>query len=192
MGYSRWAIPVAALALAACSAGSGDQGGGFRQSVGLDVPPPDPFLTISRAPLQLPPDMTALPPPRPGAPSRVEPDAEAAALAALAPPPPPAAAEPAAAAPVAVASRAPAPRAPTPGETALLSAAGADRADPDVRRQIVAEAPEPERRFGLDSFLGFEIQQDPDAAPERLDPREESRRLRQGGLTTPVPPPEAP
>jgi len=189
MGYSRWAIPVAALALAACTVGSDGQGGGFRQAVGLDVPPPDPFLTVSRAPLQLPPDMTALPPPRPGAPSRVEPNAGAAALAALAPPPP---AEPAAAASVAVASRAPAPRAPTAGETALLSAAGADRADPDVRRRIVAETPQPERRFALDSLFGVRIQQDPDAAPQRLDPREESRRLRQEGVTAPVPPPEAP
>jgi hypothetical protein len=175
-GAPRAALAVLAfLALAGCQAGS--SGGGFRESLGLSAPPPDPFLTVARRPLEMPGDATALPQPRPGAPSRVEPDATAMAQAAL----------------TGRATAAARGAAPTAGESALLSAAGADQADPAVRQQIAAEAPTTRRRFGLDSFLGRPIVQDPAAERERLQAEEEAERLRRQGLSAPVAPePAAP
>jgi hypothetical protein len=168
------AIAAAALALAGCSVGSsGNSGGGFRETLGLVAPPPDPFLTVARAPLQMP-QTRALPTPQPGAPSRVEPDPARAAQTALlgAPVPGPAAA-------------------PTAGEGALLAAAGADAADPSIRETIVAEAPAPQRRFGLDSIFGIPIVQDPDAEAQRVRAEEEAARLRAMGLSAPTPPAQA-
>lgn len=148
-------------------------GSSSREAIGLRVPPPDEFLVVSRKPLTLPADMTALPTPRPGAPSRVDPDPVAEAQAALT-----------GVAPSAVASAAP-----TAGERALLGAAGAAGADPAIRETLVAEAPVPERRFGLDSFLGFPIDQTLGAADaERLSPTEEAERLRAQGVVAPIPP----
>jgi hypothetical protein len=72
----------------------------------------------------------------------------------------------------------------------LLSAAGAGSADPQIRSTLVAEAGPGERRYGLDSFLGNPIVQDPAREATRLDSREEAERLRAQGLTTPTPPPE--
>jgi hypothetical protein len=159
-------ILLALLGVAGCA-------GSSREAIGLRVPPPDEFLVVSRKPLTLPADMTALPPPRPGAPSRVDPDPVAQAQAALT-----------GVAPTAVASAAP-----TAGEQALLGAAGAAAPDPAIRQTLVAEAPVPERRFGLDSFLGFPIDQTMGAGDaERLSPTEEAARLREEGVVAPIPP----
>jgi hypothetical protein len=64
----KWQTPLLAVActvmmtgLASCS------GGGWRQMIGLDQPPPDEFAVESRAPLTVPPDFD-LRPPKPGAP----------------------------------------------------------------------------------------------------------------------------
>lgn len=168
------AVTAAALALAGCSVGSsgnsGGGGGGFREALGLVAPPPDPFLTIARAPLEMPADRS-LPTPQPGAPSRVEPDPGRAAQTALL------------GAPVSGPSAAP-----TAGEGALLAAVGADATDPAIRDVIVAEAPAPRRRFGLDSIFGIPIVQDPDADAQRVTAEEEAARLRAMGLNAPTPP----
>jgi hypothetical protein len=159
------------LVLAVAGCGGAEK---FRDAVGLNTPPPDEFLVVSRAPLQMPPRLDALPPPQPGAPSRVDPNPKAQAQAALAGRPVPQGA------------------APSGGEQALLAAAGP--ADPAVRGAIRAEtaATRPERRFGLDSFFGFPINQNPGAPTDRLDPREEAERLRTTGAAVPVVPPDAP
>jgi hypothetical protein len=155
--------------LAALTAGCGNN---WRESVGLEVPAPDEFLVVSREPLQLPPSLDTLPPPQPGAPSRVERDPQQRARAALA-------GTGAAAAP-----------AQSAGETALVARAGP--ADPTIRTQLREEAQPGERRYGLDSFLGFEIVQDPEAQGSPLQPGAEAERLRAAGTAAPVPPPQQP
>ncbi|MEM1314938.1 MAG: DUF3035 domain-containing protein, partial [Pseudomonadota bacterium] len=60
------ALGAAALAAAGC-------GGGFSDTLGLTYDSPNPFNVSPRAPLRLPGDLTALPPPQPGAPSPLEP-----------------------------------------------------------------------------------------------------------------------
>jgi hypothetical protein len=153
------------VVLAACSS----QGPGWRESLGLSAPPPDPFLTVARAPLEMPPSLGALPPPQPGAPSRVDPNPTAEAQAALG------------------TGFSTVGAAPTSGESALISAAGAETADPAIREQVVAETPQPERRFGLDSLFGVPIVQDPAADARRLDAEAEAERLRREGGTAPTP-----
>lgn len=143
-------------------------GGEFRRTVGLDAPPPDEFLVVSRRPLAMPSDLETLPPPQPGAPSRVDPDPSAQAQGALAGRP---------------ASR---PAAPSPGEAALAARVG--EAEPDIRERTTAELPAPQRRFLFDSLFGYEFEQDPGVADERLDPAEEARRLREQGVAAPTPP----
>jgi hypothetical protein len=169
-GLLRAALACAVAGpLAACSS-SGSGSGGLRETLGLSAPPPDPFLTVSRAPLELPPNLGELPQPRPGAPSRVEPNPTATAQAALG-----------------TGVTAPAPAAPTTAESALIAAAGGTEADTAIRETIVAETPEPERRFGLDSLFGFRVVQDPAAEAERLDPEAEAAELRRKGLAAPTP-----
>lgn len=166
-GLLRAALACAIAApLAACSS----SGGGLRESLGLSAPPPDPFLTVARAPLEMPPSLGELPPPQPGAPSRVEPDPTATAQAALG-----------------AGFETAAPTEPTAAETALIAAAGATDVDPAIRETVVAEAPTPERRFGLDSLFGFKIVQDPSVEAERLDAEAEAEKLRRRGLSAPTP-----
>lgn len=164
-----WRTVSAAALLGATAACGGAEG--IRDTMGLTVPPPDEYMVVSHAPLTLPPDLTALPPPQPGAPSRVVPDAQAAARSALA-----------GTTTVAAASQ-------SPAEQALLASAGP--ADPAIRQTLRAEqAAEPTtRRFGLDSFFGVRINQNPQSDAERLDPREEAERLRRAGVAAPVAPP---
>lgn len=165
----RAAAPVAAALLAGCTASS-DGSGDWRESVGLAAPPPNEFLVVSRAPLEMPPSSETLPTPRPGAPSRVEPDPVSEARAALLGP-----------------SAAPAGPAPSAGERALADAAGP--ADPSVRQTLAAEAPERARRFGLESF-GFTFPNADGSSGDRLDPEEEAARLRERGVPTPTAPPD--
>lgn len=162
-------VGVAAALLAGCGRGEG-----FRESVGLVVPPPDAFMVVSRVPLTMPPDLNSLPEPRLGAPSRVDPDPQATARAAL---------SGAGGGVAAVAS---------PGEAALLGVAGAGGTDPAIREitRAEAEAAAGERRFGLTSFLGFRIPQGTEAEAQQLDAREEADRLRDAGVAAPVAPPQ--
>jgi hypothetical protein len=167
----RRAAPLLAVLLAACSASSDGSGRSFRESVGLAAPPPNEFLVVSRAPLQIPASTATLPPPQPGAQSRVEPDPSASARAALL-------------GEATVESGPAAP--PSAGEAALVAAVGPS--DPAVRQQLEAETPESERRFGLDGLFGYEFP-DPQADAERLSSAEEAERLRAEGLPTPTAPP---
>lgn len=168
----RLAITGLALALSAC--GSNER---VRESMGLIAPPPDEFLVVAREPLRMPPSLNALPTPQPGAPSLVEPNPQLQAQQALAG---------SSAAPMTSASLQP-----TGSEVALAAAAGPG--DPMIRSALQTDAAQqtPVRRFGLDSFLGFRITQDPDSR-EAIDTREEAERLRQQGLAVPVVPPTAP
>jgi hypothetical protein len=156
-----------AAALAGCTEGRRSLG----SALGLEIASPNPFNVAPRAPLRLPSDLGALPPPQPGAPSPLDPQPRAAAQAALA-----------------QAGRPDAPEAaPSPGELSLLDAAGADLADPRIRASLRAERPERDDRFGLSSFLGYRV---PDGSErEILSPREEAERLREAGETAPNAPP---
>ncbi len=100
-------IAVSAVALSAC--------GGLRQSIGLVKVVPDEFVTVSSAPLTVPPEY-GLRPPAPGQPRPQELAPESAARQIL------------------LGQRQSITR--TPGEQALVSAAGADRADPLARYVI--------------------------------------------------------
>jgi hypothetical protein len=74
------ALTLAALALAGC--GEGGLAGGLR-SVGVGTSSPDEFLVLPTRPLEVPPDLTALPPPTPGRPDRVAYDPRTEAITAL-------------------------------------------------------------------------------------------------------------
>jgi hypothetical protein len=97
-------VAVSALALTAC--------GSMRQSIGLTKVVPDEFVTVSTAPLTVPPEF-GLRPPAPGQPRPQELAPESAARQIL------------------LGQRQSITR--SPGETALVTAAGADRADPLAR-----------------------------------------------------------
>jgi hypothetical protein len=97
-------IAVSAVALTAC--------GTVRQSIGLTKVVPDEFLTVASAPLTVPPEY-GLRPPAPGQPRPQELAPESAARQIL------------------LGQRQAVTR--SAGETALVSAAGADRADPLAR-----------------------------------------------------------
>src|SRR5262245_12541346 len=113
---------LAAVSLSACD--------DARRLLGKEKSPPDEFRIVSRAPLSLPPDY-ALRPPQPGAPRPQETSTPDVARNAL----------------LAGSGVTPAPRtavdssvAQSPGESALLAAAGASRADPTIREQVDREA----------------------------------------------------
>jgi hypothetical protein len=100
-------VCVSAVALTAC--------GGLRQSIGLTKVVPDEFVTVASAPLSVPPEY-GLRPPSPGQPRPQELAPESAARQIL------------------LGQRQAITR--TPGETALVTAAGGDRADPLARYVI--------------------------------------------------------
>ena len=108
------ALVLAAVSLSACS--------DARRALGYDKAPPDEFSVIARAPLSQPPDYN-LRPPVPGAPRPQEGTSTDQARAALTP-----------------GKNAPA-TAPngTKGEQVLLSKAGADKVNPNIRRTVNEE-----------------------------------------------------
>jgi hypothetical protein len=162
------AVAICGL-LAACSTGREAVG----DALGLSVESPNPFNVAPRAPLRLPSDLSALPPPQPGAPSPLDPQPEQSARAALA-----------------LSSGTAAAAAPGPGERRLLEAAGADLADPTIRATLAEETPQREQRYGLTSILGYKI---PDGSEEEiLDPRQAAEEARETGAATPNPPPAEP
>jgi len=103
--FALMTVAVAALSLGACA--------GVRQSVGLTKVTPDEFLTVSTAPLTVPPE-NGLPPPAPGQPRPQELAPESAARQIL------------------LGQRQAVTR--TTGEQALVAQAGAERAQRD--RQV--------------------------------------------------------
>ncbi len=179
---ARWARGAArlgltlglGLGLGACTVGS-------RDTLGLTAPPPDEFLVVARQPLERPADMAALPLPRPGAPSRVEPDPEALARGALSGAP-------------AVTQQAgsTAETGLSAAERTLVAGAGGRDADPAIRQTLAEERFVPQRRFGLDSLFGIPIVQDPADAARRVQPAAEAERLREAGLPAPTSPPAPP
>jgi hypothetical protein len=145
------------LAVSAC--------GGFRDSLGLNKQSPDEFRVVSRAPLTLPPDYT-LRPPAPGTPrpqvGTASQQAERSVFANSQN--------------AAVQQQGAAPR--TAGEQALLSAVGAEQADPDIRLIVDRET----RRLNEESDyfvdrLVFWNDQVP--AGTIVDPVAETRRLQE-------------
>ena len=132
-------LAVSGVWLSAC--------GGVREAVGLETPAPDEFAVVTKAPLVMPPDYT-LRPPQPGVagagdvvPSEVARDALVTGVGgtpASSPAPVTTTTAPApTASPAPAAAPAEAPQ-PTnsPGQSALLNAAGADRADPNIRSEV--------------------------------------------------------
>jgi hypothetical protein len=169
---ARGRLAVLGLALVCAACGNPER---FRESIGIVAPPPDEFLVVAREPLRMPPSLNALPTPQPGAPSLVEPNPQLRAQQALA-----------------GQGQAPAAGAQaSASETALVTAAGPG--DPMIRSTIETEANQQSgvRRFGLDSFFGIPIVQNPEASGA-IDAREEAERLRQQGLAVPTIPPAAP
>jgi hypothetical protein len=172
------AILIGALCVSLSACGSN-----VRRSIGLTQPPPDEFLVVSRRPLERPPVAGALPTPQLGAPSRVEPNPESDAQAALlGGTDAPGAADDSVDIEIAAS-------APSASEVALLSATGANAVSPVDRAAIPASEPESERIYGLDSFFGYEIDQNPNRDEDALASREEAERLRGEGVPSPVPPP---
>lgn len=151
-------LMVAGLALAVSACGTG-----FRDQLGLTKQSPDEFRVVSRAPLTLPPDYN-LRPPEPGAPRpQVGTSAQQAERAVFANA-------------QGGVQQASAPR--TAGEQALLQAAGAPQADPNIRlivdretKQINAESD----RF-VDALVFWNSQP---PAGTLVDPVAERRRLQE-------------
>ncbi|MCI4662775.1 MAG: DUF3035 domain-containing protein [Neomegalonema sp.] len=141
----------ALMALSAC-------GDNMRKELGLEGNGgPDEFTVVRRAPLQTPASYQALPEPKPGATSLVEPDpireARQAILGA-------GGAEQAGL---------------SPAEAALLESAGAAQADDSVRQTLVEDQPKAE--LILDQLLGRT-----GADREQLNPAEETERLVEQGI----------
>lgn len=97
---------------------AGCAGFNIREELGIVGAGPDEFSVVKKRPLQMPTDMQELPPPRPGAPSLVDPRPAEDAQLALTGRAQPAATD---------SSRA---------EEAFLIAAGANKADPDIREKL--------------------------------------------------------
>lgn len=149
---------TAALALAAC-------GPNTTRSLGLVRDAPDEFQVTTRAPLSMPPDMTTLPSPRPGAPRPQERSARNQAEALLVP-----------GLSLDDPRRAPNQRS-TVGETALLQRAGPDAPD-DIRRRVDEESlrlDQPNRTL-TDRLIFW---RDPPPPGTPVDPQREAERLRE-------------
>ncbi|QPH55741.1 DUF3035 domain-containing protein [Pontivivens ytuae] len=113
-------LATAALTLTACGDDVDEERSLFER-LNVRAGGPDEFLVIERAPLEVPPDIRALPAPTPGAPSRVEPQVDTLVAQALG------------AAPASGGASASA------GEQAFLAAAGATDVPDDIRAQVEAE-----------------------------------------------------
>ena len=151
--------PLAALLvlpLAACA------GGDLSRSLGLTRDAPDEFQVVTRAPLVVPPNLGALPPPRPGAIRPGDLDARERGESTLAP--------------ATVVGEGRIAR-PSGGESALLSQAAVPPAGSDIRRRVDDEAIAANRpnRSLTDRILPFG-----GSAPAgtALDPERERDRLR--------------
>jgi hypothetical protein len=145
------------LAVSAC--------GGFRDQLGLNKQSPDEFRVVSRAPLTLPPDYS-LRPPEPGAPRpQVGTPAQQAERAVFANSQNPA-----------VQQQAIVPR--TAGEVALLQAAGATEADPNIRLIVNRETNQinEEADYFVDRLVFWNTTT---AAGTIVDPVAETRRLQE-------------
>ncbi|MEM1267747.1 MAG: DUF3035 domain-containing protein [Pseudomonadota bacterium] len=161
------------LALATLTAcGTGDDTSFAERVAARTVNAPDEFRVLPQNPLQLPEDLSALPPPIPGAPNRGDIDPEAEVLEAL--------------------SGRPVRAAPAQSDGALLAAVGAAGVSPTIRADLAEEDTEfrdqnrgllLERLAGVNTEL--EIYDD-----QLLDAEAEYERLiRLGILVPPLPAP---
>lgn len=161
------ALTAVVLCLSGCGAGFQ-----IREAVGLDKNPPDAFVVMPTRPLEIPQDLSTLPPPSPGSVSPLEVDPQTLARQALGGGPVPlsAAAAPAYGfAPVG---------APSGSEQALLSAAGAGQAQPELRAQLQTEAAA-QPRYLLDAWFPSLARLRGEAAGDVVEPLAEMRRLGQ-------------
>ncbi|WP_211112207.1 DUF3035 domain-containing protein [Azospirillum soli] len=148
-------LAVVALALTGC--------GDVRKTIGLDRQSPDEFTVVSRAPLTLPPSLSSLPPPRPGAarPQDATPTAVAAATV------------------FGGSSRGVAAVGKTQGESSLIAQASAKSGiEPDVRSKVDQETTQlvvADKRW-IDTLLFWQKQEQPF---EVVDPKKEAQRLRE-------------
>ncbi len=155
-GRGTAALLLVAFALTACS--------NVRDQLGLTKKPPDEFTVVRKAPLVLPPNFN-LRPPTPGAPQDRSPAATELARRAL------------------TGNRTgQTAAAPSAGEQALLRQAGTSRAEPNIRKVLLAETTQlSEKDKTLVERLIF--WRDPNVEDEDiLDPAAESRRLREASL----------
>jgi hypothetical protein len=146
---------VAALSLTGCSEA--------RRALGYDKAPPDEFAVMARAPLAQPPDFT-LRPPMPGATRPQEGTVRDQAKSVLVP----------GRAGLALGGSSGL----SPGEQLILSKAGADQADPGIRRKVDEETTaliQADNSF-TDKILFW---QDKPAPGEVLDSTKEAKRLQQ-------------
>jgi hypothetical protein len=160
---TAFAVVILALALGGC--GEGGVAGSLRQA-GV-VGQPDEFMVLPTRPLEMPPSLSALPPPVPGATDRVAYRPREDAIVALTGRPP---------------GEAPA----APG---LVAAVGG--ADPAIRSILVAEDAE-FRRQNRPRLLERWFRRDRDRlvySAVTLDADAEWRRLRAAGLRVPAAPP---
>lgn len=153
-------LALVALALTGCT--------DVRRSIGLDRTSPDEFTVVSRAPLTMPPSLTRLPEPRPGA-ARPQ-DATSSAVAA--------------ASVFGGSSRTTAATAGhTAGESALIAQAGAKGGiEPGIRNKVDQETTQlvVADKSWIDSLLFWQTQEQP---YEVVDPKKENQRLREAQAT---------
>lgn len=142
----------AALGLGACSSA--------KEQLGISRSAPDEFAVVKRAPLEIPADLSALPPPRPGAARPQEQSPQSTARATL------------------FGASAPA-DGPSPGETALLQAAGAGQATPDIRGTLDRESFEEaeDNRPVVKRLLDWDGQAETSATV--VDAQKEAERLKE-------------
>ena len=145
---------LAALALAGC-------GDGFTSTIGLTRDAPDEFTVTTRAPLEIPNDVS-LPPPQPGAARPQEISERRQAEEAMVPA-------------LALADRPTAKNADSPGQAALVRQIGRP-APRDIRQRIAEDAPDtgPSRPF-TDRLLFWQSRPAPGTV---VDPTREAQRLR--------------
>jgi hypothetical protein len=168
-GLAGAAAVAALLALVGC-----DRIGNPLQVLSSKPPAPDEFQVITRKPLMMPATV-ALPEPRPGAPSPLEPDPNREAELALLG---------TAAAPVATGT--------SRGEQALLSAADVAASNPDIRQTLAAD--EDGRNEPYEPPTIFELFGTAEAPVEdAIDPAAEARRLQAEGVAAaPIDPSDRP
>ncbi len=174
MGIRGIALPVlAAVGLSTALGGCTD----VRRALGYEKVIPDEFAVVSRAPLAIPPDYS-LRPPQPGAAPSQEVAAQDRAKEAIFRAGPQQATLPAAAG------------ARSPGEGAFLQAAGAPKADPEIREHVADDtALNPGSQRGFVEKLLFWQKSGPPATDEVIDPTKEAERIKQAQATgSPVAP----
>jgi hypothetical protein len=175
MGIRGIALPVlAVVGLATMLGGCGD----FRRALGYEKSIPDEFAVVSRAPLAIPPEYS-LRPPQPGAAPTQDVATQDRAKEAIF------------RAGAQQASLPPAATQRSAGEGAFLQAAGAPKADPDIRARVsddTALTPENQRGF-VDKLLFWRKSAAPDAV---LDPIKEAERIKQAQAAGAPVAPDAP